>query len=94
MSKLDTTITVKQELRPCTINGRKGLFHTWEQFHRIVPPSPMVGGHLGGQICEMFALVEFETGGIERISPDEVVFVDNKVAEYIYFKPEEGEKNG
>lgn len=88
MSKLDSTITIQRELRPCIVDGKKGLFHTWEHCGEVVPPSPMVGGHAGGQLSCVFGLVEFESGKVERVEPHEILFVDNKFAEYAFPDPE------
>ena len=36
-------IPIKQATRSCMVDGRPGVFHLWEQFSTVVPPSPMVG---------------------------------------------------
>lgn len=41
-------IPIKQATRSCMADGRPGMFHLWEQFSTVVPPSPMVGGPPGG----------------------------------------------
>ena len=35
-------------LRPCKVNGKKALFHTWSNKSQIVPPSALMGGDNGG----------------------------------------------
>lgn len=62
--------------RSCKVKDRQGEFHTWESISRIVPPSPMVGGHGDGVVSQMFALVEFEDGHIERCEPYDIIFID------------------
>lgn len=64
-------ITVKRELRPCLVNGKKALFHTWEQYS--------VGGikHLGG-------IIEDENGQVFRVCPSSIKFLDNKIEEYCF----------
>ena len=39
---------IEVELRPCKVNGKKALFHTWSNKSKIVDPSPLMGGHNGG----------------------------------------------
>ena len=51
-----------KNLRPCAVNGKKALFHTMEQCSRIVPPSLLAGGHNGGVVGEVLAIVEYEDG--------------------------------
>lgn len=65
-------------LRQCTVNGEKALFHRWEDFASVVEPSPMVGGHPGGQIRETYAIVEMENGQVKEVRPSKVVFTDTK----------------
>ena len=65
-------------LRPCTVDGVNALFHRWEDFATVLEPSPMVGGHPGGQLRETFAIVEMEDGQIREVKPSKVVFKDTK----------------
>ena len=50
------------ECRPCIVKGCKCLFHRWVEHSEIVPPSPMVGGHGGGELRYITALIECENG--------------------------------
>ena len=77
-------ITVKRELRPCLVNGKKALFHTWEECADIIQPSPMVGGHNGGVIKYTTGIIEDETGRIYRVSPTSIQFLDRKIEEYCF----------
>ena len=87
-SILTTDITVKySEYRPCIVNEKKALFHRWEDISQIVPPSPMVGGHHGGENKSVAGIVEFEDGTIREVYPYNIRFVDNPFAE-IGFPPE------
>lgn len=63
--------------RPCIIFGRKALFHRWVERQSIVAPSPMVGGHTGGIVKTISALVEFEDGTCTLVNPEEIKFVDD-----------------
>ena len=64
------------KLRPCTVDGVKALFHRWEDFAAVLEPSPMVGGHPGGQVCETYGIVEMEDGQVREVKPSKVVFSD------------------
>lgn len=70
-----------KDLRPCVVNGKKALFHTFEQYSEIVPPSIAVGGHSGGVIAEVFAIVEYEDGTVGRVRISLLRFTDRKAAE-------------
>lgn len=65
-------------LRPCEVNGEKATFHCWEQYSTIVEPSVLKRSHTGGQISQVFGIVEFKDGSIKRIQPYEIKFVTNK----------------
>ena len=79
---------IKHELRPCLVNGKKALFHTWEQHSEILAPSPMVGGHSGGEIKLVFGLIEDESGQVVRVNPTAIKFLDHKIEEYCCFDEE------
>lgn len=81
--------TIRQEVRPCTINGIKALWHRWVNVSNIVPPSPLRGGHGGGVIADTFALVEYETGLVRLVKPENVHFLDSrgKFDQYIFDEP-------
>lgn len=84
MAGLNGTITVEWGLRPCIVDGKKGLFHCWENYADTIAPSPMVGGSPGGQYSRMFALVELESGNVIRADSSKVQFVDNPFADYAF----------
>ena len=71
-------------LRTCEVDGEKAWFHRWEDYAAVIEPSPMVGGHPGGQLRETYAIVEMEDGRIREVKPTKVVFTDTKV--YLAFK--------
>lgn len=62
----------------------KALFHCWEQTSDVIEPSPMVGGHSGGVIAGMAAIVEREDGRVGRVRPEDIRFCDNKFKEYTF----------
>lgn len=91
MAGLNGTITVRNsQYRPCIADGKKALFHNWEQWAEIVPPSPMIGGHAGGVIQGEFGIVEFEDGQIGKVLPNQIRFTDNIFEEHHF---EEGTPN-
>ena len=66
------------EYRPCLVYDHKALFHKWEDSACIVPPALSRGGHNGGTLRRTLAIVEFETGKVERVMPEEVRFLDTR----------------
>ena len=69
------------ELRDCEADGSKGKFHLWEQYSEIVPPSIMVGGHDGGTVAGVYAIVELSDGKVIRCEPNKIVFTDTRQKE-------------
>lgn len=82
--------TKGQEPRPCivTIEGepRPALFHLFSTTAYVIKPSPLMGGHPGGQISEPTAIVEYEDGTVCAVSPSSVRFLDTKqkMAQYCW----------
>lgn len=90
MASLDSTITVTtSEYRTCFVNGRKALFHRWSVIAETVSPSPLKGGHPGGQLMQTFGIVEFEDGIVKNCLPSQIRFCDNIFAEYPFPKEDE-----
>lgn len=73
------------ELRLCRVNGVFGYFHCWEQFSDVVAPSPMVGGHPGGTVSQIFGLVEFHGEPVKRVQPKDIVFCDEDNSKLHYY---------
>lgn len=69
------------KLRSCEVNGKKAYFHRWVEKREIVSPSMMIGGHGGGVISTVLAIIEFEDGHIEECYPHGIVFKDQEVQE-------------
>lgn len=67
-----------QGTRPCTVNGRKATFHTWEHKAWVVAPGISIGSHPGGQIAITFGIVEYEDGTVHEVYPSEIIFIDKE----------------
>lgn len=78
-------VPIKIHTRDCVVDGQPGYFHTWEQYSQVVPPSPLVGGHPGGTIAQVFGIVEF-SDGVRRIEPYKIEFVDEEHANLVAFE--------
>ena len=81
-------MTTKYNLRPCYIlhtkrSGvvlrTKALFHCWEHIGQVIDPSPLKGGHPGGQIAFVRALVEMPDGSMRSVAPGSIEFRDTGV---------------
>lgn len=67
----------KWETRLCEVNGELGYFHCWEHWSNVIDASPLRGGHPGGQIGQVYSIVEFKDG-IRRVDPSKIKFCDIK----------------
>lgn len=97
-------MTMCSELRPCMVNttgSRTGwgtetpaLFHGFFQEAYVVPPSPMRGGHQGGQNAHIVAVVEYDTGEVEKVEAYRIRFLDSpgNFKEYDWTDPAEQEE--
>lgn len=79
----DITISTS-EYRPCYVNGKKALFHKWEEFAKPIAPSALIGGDPGGQIKYTLGLIEYEDGQIAKVEPTCIKFCDYKLNEYAF----------
>lgn len=75
---------IEVELRPCKVNGKKALFHTWSNKSQIVPPSALMGGDNGGVLKYTVGIVEFENGAVGECLPNAIQFLDNKLNDYCF----------
>ncbi len=86
--KIETGVS----LRPCVLLGNKAhpderaLFHRWVDRAYIVPPSPMVGGDPGGQMWNVYGLVELEDGSVIKVPASSIRFLDNRFGDYSWEK--------
>ena len=69
-------------LRPCMVGHQRALFHCWEQRSKVIPPSPMVGGHSGGVVSLKLGIIEREDGTIHKAHPEEIRFIDGAAKRY------------
>lgn len=70
----------------------KALFHCWDFQSELLGASPLMGGHPGGQVTGMFAIVEYEDGTIHEVEAKQIRFVDNPMCGYVF--PEMEPHNG
>ena len=87
-------ITVRPELRSCTVNGALGYFHCWEHFSQPIGASPFVGGASAGVVSKVYGIVEF-ADGVRHVEPSTIKFCDETNA-YLQAmkKHKEAEENG
>ena len=64
-------------MRTCTVDGRVGYFHCWEQYSQPLEASPLVGGPPAGVFSRVYGVVEF-TEGCERVPLGKVIFTDSE----------------
>ena len=73
---------MRNHLRTCRYKDENYLFHCFEQYANVVGASALVGGHPGGQVSQVFALIEDESGNIKRVDPTEIRFTDKEFRNY------------
>lgn len=84
-------ITIKRECRACYVANKKAMFHTWSHEKEVIGPSPMVGGHNGGEIARTLGIVEFEDGSVKLVHPERIKFADGgDFYKTAFLPPEEG----
>lgn len=57
---------------------KRAFFHLFSTNARPLEPSPLRGGHPGGQYSEPLAIVEYEDGVVDAVSPLRVRFLDTE----------------
>jgi len=77
-------VKISIEYRPCYVDGKKALFHKWNDIAVVQAPGFAVGSSPGGQLKETFGLVEFEDGTVREVSPHKIKFADRKIKEYYF----------
>jgi hypothetical protein len=70
---------IRWETRLCEVDGELGYFHCWEHWSNVIDASPLRGGHPGGQIGQIYGIVEFKDG-VRRIDPAKIKFCDDENA--------------
>lgn len=73
--------------RACWYQGTTpALFHCWVAISEIIPPSLMVGGHGGGVVSGVVALLELGDGSMVRSAPEDLTFADGgDFGRYFFF---------
>ena len=66
---------IRYETRLCKVKGELGLFHCWEHWANVVGASALRGGHPGGQVGQVYSIVEFPEE-VRRVEPYEIHFKD------------------
>ena len=62
------------EYRPCIVNGKKALFHRWNEYINVVKESKYI-----------FGMVEYEDGTVEEVAPHLIKFLDHNLFNEINF---------
>lgn len=93
MAKTFGEFQITHEKRLCTVDGRHGYFHCWEQYADVIAPGLTVGSHPGGQYSRVYGIVEF-ADGIERVGPHRIKFVDEENSCLGMFDREADKQNG
>lgn len=73
---------LEAKTRRCAIRDVKTDLYEEATFHGffleqyVIDASPMVGGHNGGQVSTIVALIEMPDGIVRRVPPTHIRFVD------------------
>lgn len=69
---------VLSEYRPCVVGKEKkpATFHRWADVAQTVGESALRGGPAGGQLWQVFAIVEFADGTVAEVYPSKIQFTD------------------
>lgn len=60
--------------RECFVGDKAAYFHGIFQYATVIEPSPMVGGHPGGQIAYPVAVVEMQDGTLTTVGVRDIHF--------------------
>lgn len=89
MAELERKLIVSNsEMRPCIAHGKKAFFHRWADKSEIVPPSVLKGGHGGGVVRGVLAIVEYEDGTVGEACPENIKFLDAPHDQYDFTERE------
>ena len=64
---------MKDEMRPCIVNGQNASFHCWGQ----ASMEKRLKNGEWGVVHKIYGVVEFEDGSVAQVVPDLIVFSDN-----------------
>lgn len=77
--------TFQPERRICMVRcfeperkERRAFFHLFMTRAYPIEPSPLRGGHPGGQYSNAHAIVEYEDGTVDTVDPESVRFLDTE----------------
>lgn len=74
MESMKNGITIKWELRLCTVDKEAGYFHCWEHYSR-----PGTDTTPSGVVSYVSGIVEFRDR-VERVAPERIRFCDEENA--------------
>lgn len=77
MASPNLKYTIEWQTRDCEVDGRPGIFHTWEHYSRPVEASVLPGGAPAGFVSGVVGIVEF-WDGVKRVEPDHIEFCDEQ----------------
>lgn len=73
-----------REYRPCMVDDRCAIFHGWEEKAWTVPDGLTPGSAPGGQVKMSLAVVEYEDGTVDEVSPARIRFTDGKTRRFCF----------
>ena len=65
-------------MRLCMANGKRAIFHRWDQQSKVIEPSPLRNGPAGGIIRCNVGIVEFEDGSVASVPEKSIAFFDTE----------------
>lgn len=68
-------IEISYKTRLCKVGNEIGDFLCWEQYANVVGPGLAAGSHNGGQLAQVYGIVEF-ADGVRRVDPSNIKFID------------------
>lgn len=68
---------MKDEARPCVVNGQNAVFHCWGQASQ---EKKLKSGEWG-VVLKIYGVVEFDDGSCAQVIPELIVFADREDAE-------------
>ena len=71
---------MKDEMRPCVVDGQNALFHCWGQ---AGVEKKLKSGEYG-VVNKIYGVVEFEDGSCAQVIPELIVFDDKEVKNLEY----------
>lgn len=76
------------KMRLCKVGQEVYWFHGFMQISRIVPPSPLRGGHSGGVVSDAYAILERRDGTVGLAEAQRVQFLDTP-EEFVKYEEED-----